>query len=112
MKKYLLPCPCGRSVEVDANQAGLQTTCECGQALEVPTMLGLAQLEPATSSAAAPTEQATSQWGPAQGLLFLGGLLLLIGLAALAFIYPQRPHVMIDTALIQQHLDHMTPEET
>jgi hypothetical protein len=112
MKKYVLPCPCGQSVEVDASQAGLQVTCSCGSTLEVPTMRGLAQLQPAASEERRDEAAGPAAWGPAQGLMFLGGLVLLVGLAAVAWVYPQRPHVTVDTAMIQHHTGHLTPEES
>jgi hypothetical protein len=37
--KYLLPCPCGQSVEVEPGQAGQTVVCACGKTLLVPTML-------------------------------------------------------------------------
>ena len=55
VSKYLLPCSCGRSVTVEASQAGRQVHCDCGISLEVPTMLELARLERAKEAAAPPT---------------------------------------------------------
>jgi hypothetical protein len=109
MKQYLLPCSCGRKVAVDRSQAGLQTECECGARLDVPTMRGLAELEPVD----APAPEATADkgaWGPPQGLMFLGGLLLCIGLAALAYVYPQRPHIVFDTVSLQRDIGSLNPE--
>ena len=37
--KYLLPCTCGRSVEVEPSQAGQITVCVCEETLIVPPML-------------------------------------------------------------------------
>jgi hypothetical protein len=37
--KYLLPCKCGQSVEVEPGQAGQTVVCNCGELLIVPSML-------------------------------------------------------------------------
>ena len=37
--KYLLPCKCGESVEVEPGQAGQTVVCGCGESLLVPSML-------------------------------------------------------------------------
>ena len=42
--KYLLPCKCGKSVEVEPGQAGQTVVCGCGEELLVPTMLQIKAL--------------------------------------------------------------------
>ena len=37
--KYLLPCKCGQSVEIEPSQAGQTVVCGCGENLHVPSML-------------------------------------------------------------------------
>jgi hypothetical protein len=37
--RYLLPCKCGQSVEVEPGQAGQTVVCTCGENLAVPSML-------------------------------------------------------------------------
>jgi hypothetical protein len=37
--KYLLPCKCGQSVEIEPSQAGQTVACSCGENLTVPTMM-------------------------------------------------------------------------
>lgn len=84
---YLLPCTCGKKTTVDANQAGLTVRCACGNELAVPAMRGLATLERVEAAPAAVSDQpaAASAWGARQGLMFLGGVIVLGGaLAALA----------------------------
>jgi hypothetical protein len=78
---YLLPCTCGRTHRVSSSQAGSAIACPCGAKLEVPTMRELKKLEPA--AAGAPSRQRT--WGLPQGLLFLG--MVLVGLGVLAGSY-------------------------
>lgn len=47
-KSYLLPCSCGHNLTIDIGQAGQTITCdECTKDVEVPTMRGIRQLEPA-----------------------------------------------------------------
>lgn len=75
--KYLLPCPkCGEELPVESSQAGMQMQCFCGAELEVPTLLALKSLEPLEEKKP-PVEKAG--WGPAQGLFFLGVVLLMSG---------------------------------
>ena len=37
--KHLLPCNCGRSIEVQPSQAGQTISCTCGKSLQIPSML-------------------------------------------------------------------------
>lgn len=45
--KYLLPCKCGQSVEIEPSQAGQTVVCVCGEHLHVPSMLQIKALPPA-----------------------------------------------------------------
>ena len=114
--KYLLPCPCGRQIPVQASQAGQQLQCECGAALEVPSMRGLAELErigptldAAPSAPARPTAPAsqTAQkkgrrsaqrrapvWGTRQRLLLIGALMATVGVGTGAYFYVFRPRIL------------------
>ena len=42
--KYLLPCKCGQSVEIEPSQAGQTVACGCGENLLVPSMLQIKAL--------------------------------------------------------------------
>ena len=42
--KYLLPCPCGKSVKIETSQAGQTVVCSCGENLLVPSMLKIKAL--------------------------------------------------------------------
>ena len=42
--KYLLPCKCGQSVEIEPGQAGQTVVCACGENLLVPSMLQIKTL--------------------------------------------------------------------
>lgn len=84
---YLLPCTCGKKTQVGANQAGLTVRCACGAELTVPAMRGLTALERVEAVTTAESSQpaATTTWGARQGLMFLGGVIVLgAALAALA----------------------------
>lgn len=96
---YLLPCQCGKKLEVDSSQAGLQLRCECGSEVSVPAMRGLAALERVVAPVETARTAKASSWGRRQGLMFLGGVLLAAAaLAALFFwsLIPQQPILQFD----------------
>lgn len=102
---YLLPCQCGKKNEVDSSQAGLQVRCECGVQLAVPTMRGLAGLERVERSAEQTRAAAGGAWGRKQGLMFLGGVLV-IGAALIGLLFwsllPNRPMIQFDYETLQR----------
>ncbi len=87
---YLLPCVCGRKIPVDAGQSGLIVKCACGADLTVPTMRGLATLERATSAPLG-NPVASREWGTAQGLIFLGTVLVLASVVAASVLWAKWP---------------------
>ncbi len=89
-RKYLLPCQCGRKVAVEATQAGQRIHCDCGTVLDVPTLLGLAKLEPVVDQQAA-SEARRRAWGSRQIVALLGGLIFLLAIATLAALWATRP---------------------
>lgn len=112
--KYLLPCGCGESLQVDASQAGSKISCACGNELEVPTMRGLRDLAPVEVD---DVRESNQDWSMTQGASFSGGLLLVfigIGLAAYAYQYVReaQPLASFDE---QRHysetIDDLTPVE-
>ena len=64
-------------------QSGLAVECVCGAKLEVPTMRGLSMLEQVPEHTSGAAEAAP--WGPRQGLMFLGGAIMAVGLGLIAF---------------------------
>lgn len=115
---YLLPCSCGKKIEVDAGQSGLNVRCECGAELTVPTMRGLSQLERASAPPANRRFESSpeSTWGARQALVFLG-MLILLGAALPAtltwFAYPQPPRLRDDFAeLNREDIDQATLLQT
>lgn len=81
--RYLLPCSCGRTVPVERAQAGDRVHCECGKVLDVPTLRGIADLEQERAEVGPPSD--CEAWGPHQGVILLGIVVTLIGLALAAF---------------------------
>jgi hypothetical protein len=106
MKKYLLPCACGKEIEVDSTQCGLKVRCGCGADVEVPTMRGLQQLRSAETSAPAARQ---SNWGPRQGLLFLATVVLVISVPIAGWIYINRPVVDMQIPLLRSQMEQLSP---
>ncbi len=89
MARYLLPCTCGRKTPVEPRQAGETIPCDCGKTLEVPTMLAMGQLEPASPEAGWDTSPAT--WGANQIMALLGGTLLFGAILLATTMFLTRP---------------------
>jgi hypothetical protein len=79
---YLLPCSCGRELEVDVAQAGSDVVCECGNSVVVPTIRQLKQLKQSQSQRQN-TPVKVSGWTAAHGAAFSLGLL--VAIVALVF---------------------------
>jgi hypothetical protein len=94
MAHYLLPCECGRKLEITKADAGEQLTCACGRKVDVPTLRGFETL----ATAAAPAVPARRAWGVRQGLVFLGALLFgiaVVGVVLLQFMKPPTPEQIL-----------------
>jgi len=108
--KYLLSCPRGDKLEVDASQAGLLIVCErCGSEVTVPTYRGLASLERAVPTLPA---KRRGEWSAKQGLALLGGILLIACLPLLYYTLknsPVRPTLIIDEVMNVKELDQHPP---
>jgi hypothetical protein len=112
---YLLPCSCGKKIEVDGGQAGLTAHCSCGTEVPVPTMRGLATLE-RVEPRALPSEPSGSNWGTRQGIIFLGLVITFaasIGGAITWYTTPkEKPELVDDFREIDRGLvDQLTLEE-
>lgn len=107
---YALPCACGKSIDVDRSQAGLRVQCTCGRELDVPTIRGLAELESRVEST--PAER--RNWGPRQGLIFLGlAIALLAGSYALQRqLFPPQNPVEVNQEGLVELFDKMTPSKS
>jgi hypothetical protein len=92
--KYLLPCRCGRQITVEPREAGETAVCPCGQSLLIPTMREMATLEPVLAEASPPSERV---WGWRQGMMVLGGALLLFAVSFGVYLHWNRPVAPIDT---------------
>jgi hypothetical protein len=98
-QKYLLPCPCGKSLHVDASQAGSTIPCVCGKELEVPTLRGLREL------AEVEVDEAGQRpaWSVAQGATFTAGLaVLVLGIGLVIYSYPRMRSVQ-QMAEVDEH---------
>jgi hypothetical protein len=89
---YLLPCTqCDRKLVVTTGQAGGQARCECGAAVDVPTVRGLRSLEEVREATAQP-----QAWSTRKSVVFLGAVITLCGLALAGFLHVRasqvRPH--------------------
>jgi hypothetical protein len=112
--KYLLPCRCGQQFVVEPRRAGETIACSCGAALQIPTMLEMAALEPASEVSAAPPSGPA--WSLRHGMLFLGGVLLLAAVGWGVYLYasvrPTPPIDAIDPEQIRQTAKMLTPAQT
>lgn len=115
-QQYLLPCECGKATPVTVAQAGRTLPCDCGREQKVPTLAGLRQLEPVSSSLA---KDQPAAWNTTRGAMFVVGLILaMAGLAVGSWGSYVLRH--IDVKAIQEYedeveaielgqIDHMTP---
>lgn len=106
-QKHLLPCECGKSVEVERRQAGTTVTCVCGRPLEVPTIRGFEKLAPAST---VEEEVLPPLWGLRQGLVFLGLMLALPAFTFAIYLYNQIP--TLNENNIEQYVNQLTPVES
>jgi hypothetical protein len=72
--KYLLPCDCGKKLEVESTESGLTKACECGALLVVPKLRELTKLEKV-----AVADAAYRAWGGRQRGVVLGAVLAVLG---------------------------------
>lgn len=87
--KSLLPCPCGKKIEVEISQAGLLVDCPaCGRQVQTPTLRGFRELERADLPQ---TSATVGEWGTRQGLIFLGLTILAIGLLGAGYVWWTAP---------------------
>ena len=111
--QYLLPCRCGQQNVVQPRQAGETILCCCGASLEVPTLLGMADLEPAPQpSTPLPS---TTGWGIKHRLRLLGIVLVLSAVGGGVWLYMHQPASrfdQIDPELIRQNYKKFTPSVT
>ena len=103
---YLLPCPqCGRKLVVTTGEAGGQVRCECGAAVDVPTVRGLRELEPA------PAVEGATSWTTRHSVIFLGSLMAIAGLA-FGMILHFRAAAVLPTATFADDIRTMPAAET
>jgi hypothetical protein len=107
---FLLPCPCGKKVSVDAGQAGTNVVCECGTQLAVPRFRAMKELERAKPAPAAVAAAGKGgEWNAFRGILFSIGTLSLVVASVLVCYHLYSYSVMFDggEAWKQAHLEEM-----
>ncbi|MDR1962331.1 MAG: hypothetical protein LBQ50_00960 [Planctomycetaceae bacterium] len=77
-QKYLLPCSCGCSHEIEISQAGQQLTCSCGQTQQVPSLLKIRSLPVAEEKKADAARQPKNETGKMRQVFFLLGTILFL----------------------------------
>jgi hypothetical protein len=93
---YLLPCSCGRKIPVETQQAGDQVRCECGLTVDIPTLMGMKQLEQVEAVVPVGVQ---SHWGLRQGLILSGAIIAFLAtlfLGYCAWTWPSPERSMID----------------
>jgi len=92
---YLLTTPDGEEVHVESSQAGETITTASGKTVEVPTLRELKKL-PLVEKEEVPVRR---EWSVGQSLLFVVGLLLLLGCSVSSvFLYRITPLESLDKA--------------
>ncbi len=101
--KYLLPCTaCGQTTPITTGQAGQTIHCACGNALEIPSIRAMRQLEPVAEAPAAPL------WNKQKGLLFVGSAMALCSIAfcgAILFFRPSLGSISMNISADKQAVD-------
>ena len=115
-RNYLLPCSCGRSVPIEVGQAGQSISCECGAALDVPTMRQIRELEQAPTDDSLPQEQ-TSTWSPRKGVILLGLVIAVASGGVGIYLWATRPQLFtydLEASLkaIDEEIDALSPAAT
>ncbi|QDU73061.1 hypothetical protein Pan97_00280 [Bremerella volcania] len=112
---YLLTTPDGEEVHVESSQAGETITTASGKTVEVPTLRELKKL-PLVEKEEAPVRR---DWSVGQSILFVVGLLLLIGCSVSSvFLYRITPLESLDKArevpieLIEGDVEQWTMKDT
>lgn len=107
--RYLVPCPCGRTIPTDVSQAGLPLKCECGATVVAPTLRGLKELPRVEQASAA---AGGFVWRPGYGIALIGVLVVLAGVAwgiHAARNMPEHPQEVLELRLADSS-DH-TPRQ-
>lgn len=96
--RFALPCPsCAAVNEVGLRQAGESIACRaCHATIEVPTMRGLRQLQPAVTEPRGSIAPVAGSFVLARGVFVIGLVVLLGGLAAGAGTWYSASHLRTD----------------
>ncbi len=110
--KYLLPCECGKKVEVSPAQAGGTVFCPCGKTLSVPRLKTLRELESVDSHE---EKRLSEGMSPRAAVLFLGGLVVLFAVVLLVYFgqgKPIPPAKILETDIIERQIEQFSLLET
>lgn len=116
MPDYLLPCTtCGNKTVVSTAQAGETIRCDCGADLQVPTMRGLSELEPAAATTGAARRRGA--WEDRHRGAFLLVLAAIGCLGVAGYLWYTMPPSMagmfiVNQAAITESFDKAAPVET
>ncbi len=110
MNTYLLACDCGKSVPVEAGQAGGRVVCGCGAELNVPPLRKLRHL-PVAAPEGGPAKPA---WSARQGVVTVFSLLAIVAALSGLWIRLSEPTVpSFDAAdrlrVVDESLKQVTP---
>ncbi|MFT5522847.1 MAG: hypothetical protein ACI9G1_000304 [Pirellulaceae bacterium] len=118
--KYLLPCPCGKTITIDNSDVGCAVTCECGASVEAPALRGLSELKifESESEDKFDRQEALSNWTPIHGTVFVVGtaiFLIAMSVAARYFyettqVITDKPPSLVNEEVLKQSLDGTTYE--
>jgi hypothetical protein len=112
--KYLLPCPCGQQIVIERRHAGQTVPCSsCGAMVQVPTLLAMAELEPAPAESAIATPRST--WGLKQQLRLVGIVVVLAAVVGGVWLFCHQPRSRfdsIDPERVRQVAQSLPPART
>jgi len=112
--RYLLPCSCGRKIEVRRHQAGDEVRCDCGATLEVPTLLEMTALEEASPPKCSP-KRPPAPWGGRQRMALIGIVIALAATALAVWLlldWPTPPQSKFSAQRIRERTEALSPLES
>jgi hypothetical protein len=77
-QKYLLPCTCGQSCEIETSQAGQIITCSCGQTQQIPSLLKIKNLPVAKETDDSKVSKLKKETGKMRRVFFLLGVIFFL----------------------------------
>jgi len=78
MTRHLLSCSCGKTLAIEAGQAGETIRCSCGAELEVPSFREIRKLPLAVEPPTTKQSRQPVKWSLSRGLVFSIGLAIAV----------------------------------